>query len=73
MLKNINKNLTIIFFLHLIMKCIFKKLIILHYLHVMINNVMKIILKLSLGIENCNYMIIYTIQKFLQKLHWPNF
>ena len=49
--KNNKKNVIIILFDHLTMKCIFNEYSFEHYLHLMIKGVMKALLKVNHGID----------------------
>ena len=64
----VNENLIIIFFIVLIMKCIFKKLKNLHYLHLMIKGVLKVILKVNLGTEHYHFEYVIVIQILFSKM-----
>ena len=59
-----NKNVIIVSFHHSIKKCFFKKYSNLHYLILIINDVMNSILRVNLGNEDYNCMIMYKAQNF---------
>ena len=67
MVTNINKNVIIEQFVHLIMKCILKEYVKTHYPRLMIKDVMKLILKLNLGIENHKIMTMCTLSEIFTK------
>ena len=55
------------------MKCIFKKYVKIPYLHLIINVDTKIILKVNIGSEIFNYMIMYTHSQNFTKTPLANF
>ena len=61
------KNLIVLYFVQLIMKCILNVYWMLHYHYLMINDIVNVILKVNFGIEIYNYLLMYAHSDQLYK------